>query len=143
MLHIFRAPLVLTLARPARVAPSARVFPIITTGVTPDVGATGPRRRGWRDDGHGNGWQAFDPADPDLAPELKNLFMSTPQPIPLGEVHVFAHELAKGRSEVRFGGAGASEVELIDAAIVELQEVRRVLGGGPTDDASPSDHPAQ
>lgn len=93
--------------------------------------------------GMGNGWQAFDPADPDLAPELKNLFMSTPQPIPLGEVHVFVHELAKGRSEVRFGGAGASEVELIDAAIVELQEVRRVLGGGPTDDASPSDHPAQ
>lgn len=73
-----------------------------------------------------SGWRAFSPADPDLPGDLRAMCEASRSSRVLGEVHVFVHELRPGGSEVRVGGE-ASEVELIDAAITELQEARCIF----------------
>ena len=79
-----------------------------------------------------SGWQAFDPDDPTLSPELRQLHESSQRP-ELGSVQVTVYDLAKGGSAVSVGGPGAGTVELIDAAIAELQEARRIFAaGGPS-----------
>jgi len=42
---------------------------------------------------------------------------------------VLVHELARGGSEVRVGSKVFSDIELIDAAIAELQAARRLFQG--------------
>ncbi|WP_146099706.1 hypothetical protein [Kineococcus xinjiangensis] len=68
------------------------------------------------------GWQAFDPDDP----QLRQLHESSQRP-ELGVVRVTVYDLARGGSAVSAGGPGAGTVELIDAAIAELQEARRIF----------------
>lgn len=75
------------------------------------------------------GWHAYCPSDPDLDPELRALHEVTPQPQPIGEVHVFVHSLEDGHSEVRVGpSADSLTVDgLLEAAIRELQTARRIF----------------
>ncbi len=82
------------------------------------------------------GWRAYSPQDPDLPDDLRQLHDEASPPVPRGEVHVLVHEVEPGQSEVRVrvddtAGAKArlSEVELIDAAIVELRLARRAFSG--------------
>jgi len=74
-------------------------------------------------------WRAYSPFDPDLDPELRAQHEATPQPEPIGEVHVFVHSLEDGHSEVRVGpSADALSVDgLLEAAIRELQTARRIF----------------
>lgn len=72
------------------------------------------------------GWHAFSPQSPDCPPHLRELASTTEPPL-LGTVIVTVHDLAAGGSSLNVGGPGASTTELIDAAIAELQEARRLL----------------
>ena len=72
-------------------------------------------------------WQAFSPEDPDCSPALRRLAAGAEPGPALGEVRVTVYELARGGSEVRVETAGTPDVELIDAAIAELRQARRLL----------------
>ncbi|GAA4657441.1 hypothetical protein [Kineococcus glutinatus] len=72
----------------------------------------------------GPGWHAFSPDDPDCPPELRELYQADQRPV-LGTVTVTVRDLARGGSSIRAGGPGATTLQLIDAAIAELQENRR------------------
>jgi hypothetical protein len=77
-------------------------------------------------DGMESGWQTFSPLDPDCPPHLRELASTTEAPV-LGTITVTVHDLTAGGSSVTVGGPGASTTQLIDAALVELQEARRLL----------------
>jgi hypothetical protein len=72
------------------------------------------------------GWRAFSPEDPDCPPHLRELADHTEPPV-LGTVTITVHDLAAGGSSVNISGLGASTTQLIDAAITELHEARRLL----------------
>ncbi|WP_432507237.1 hypothetical protein [Kineococcus arenarius] len=72
------------------------------------------------------GWHAFSPEDPDCPPRLRELANSPERPV-LGTVTITIHDLAAGASTVKVGGSGASTTALIDAAITELHEARRLI----------------
>ena len=72
------------------------------------------------------GWHAFCPEDPDCPPHLRELASTTEPPV-LGTITITVHDLVAGGSSVNVGGPGASTTQLIDAAIAELQEARRLL----------------
>ncbi len=71
-----------------------------------------------------SGWRANAPLDGEVPPRPA----ARTRP-PRGQVHVLVHELARGGSEVRVGSKVFSDIELIDAAIAELQAARRLLQG--------------
>lgn len=80
------------------------------------------------------GWRAYSPQDPDLPDDLRRLHDEAPPPVPRGEVHVLVFDLEPGQSEVQVRAhdtaapqARLSQVELIDAAIVELRLARRAF----------------
>ena len=71
-------------------------------------------------------WRAFSPEDPDCPPHLRELANGTESPV-LGTVTITVHALTAGGSSVNIGGPGANTAQLIDAAIAELHEARRLL----------------
>ncbi|WP_432509466.1 cold-shock protein [Kineococcus auxinigenes] len=75
------------------------------------------------------GWRASSPEDPDCPEELRRLTADTGPEQVLGEVRVLVHGLHAGGSEVRVQAHAAGDVELVEAAIAELQRARRLLGG--------------
>ncbi|WP_432487968.1 hypothetical protein [Kineococcus sp. SYSU DK018] len=74
----------------------------------------------------GAGLHAFSLEDPTCPRRLDEL-ADNAQPPALGTATVTVQDLASGGSSVGAGGPGASTVELIDAAIAELQQARRLL----------------
>ncbi|WP_432574410.1 hypothetical protein [Kineococcus sp. SYSU DK005] len=80
------------------------------------------------------GWHAFSPQDPDCPPHLRQL-AGTSEPAVLGTVTITVHDLTAGASSVSVEGSGAgagvstgvSTRQLIDAAIAELHQARRLL----------------
>ncbi|GAB3599815.1 hypothetical protein GCM10027586_02330 [Kineococcus gypseus] len=76
----------------------------------------------------GTGWHAFSPEDPNCPPHLREL-ANTSEPSVLGKIVVTVHDLTAGASSIHVEGPGLSTTQLIDTAITELQEARRLLAG--------------
>ena len=72
------------------------------------------------------GWRTFALEDPDCPPHLRELANGTELPV-LGTITITVHDLAAGGSSVNIDAPGASTAQLIDAAITELHEARRLL----------------
>jgi hypothetical protein len=72
-----------------------------------------------------SGWRAVSPLGSTASGDAE---LDDPVPMDaLGEVHVVVFRLEPGGGEVRLGCHGVRDLELIDAALTELLEARRIL----------------